>query len=263
MKYLLKTIALIVAMCLYASVAIGQTPASTMNLGLPNGASNERGMSAANLWSGAQIIYKFKGSGDLADNLLVGARLLYEINLSDDEKDQRFYLPVMGNISDLTAAVTAGATDLEQLDQKGTELLMSSTGATVGLYPYYKIYKGSAASIIVHGVAAWKLNGFPAESGDTTYLSQGRFSIGVEAGIGKTDKGRLPLTVSIAPVLTVVGSGAYQQIFGETKNTIPSLEITGVIPVGQGIGFMIEGVSASHGRSSLRAGLVLAAAIGN
>ena len=60
----------------------------------------------------------------------------------------------------------------------------------------------------------------------------------------------------VAPIFVYLAL-YYAKIFGEEKSRVSGLEITGVIPVAQGVGFLLEGVLAKDA-NALRAGLVLA-----
>src|SRR5687767_4785061 len=99
-----RLVALVVTVWAAVFAANAQTPFATQNVG---SSSAERsltlsGPSAGSPWIGGQIAYKFGGSSEFADNLLVAARLLYDIDVGSE----KFHLPVMGNISDLTTDVT-------------------------------------------------------------------------------------------------------------------------------------------------------------
>jgi len=254
-RELSMNVLMLTAFLAMSSSANAQTPFSTENVSRSADKSQPttQGISAANPWLGAQVAYKFGGTDEIADNLIVSARLLYEIDFGTS----KFRLPVMGNISDLTATTAVDASSAEQLAQKAQALVMSATGARVGLYPYYVAYKSDVASVVFHGEAAWKLNALEDPTKTLQYLQQLRFSGGIEFGLGKTDGDRLPLTVSVTPTVTVFSAKDYAKIFGEEKSRVSGLEITGVIPVAQGVGFLLEGVLAKDA-NALRAGLVLA-----
>jgi len=53
-----------------------QTPHALQNIVLNNTVTE-----VANPWLGAQVMYKFGGTGEFGDNLLASARLLHDIEL--------------------------------------------------------------------------------------------------------------------------------------------------------------------------------------
>jgi hypothetical protein len=236
-----------------SAVVYGQTPFATENLGSSTKPIHALGISAASPWVGAQVAYKFGGTNDFADNLLVSARLLYDIDLGES----KIHLPVMGNISELTANASGNAGAGDQLDQKAQQLMMSSTGLRVGLYPYTYVHRTDVLSIIFHGEGAWKMNAFKDNSNILQYLQQGRIAAGIEFGIGKTAGDRLPLTISVTPAITFFSSAEYEKVFGKSKSHVQGLETTMVVPVAQGVGLLLEGIEGS-GVHTVRAGLVIA-----
>jgi hypothetical protein len=225
------------------------------------------GLAANNPWLGSQVAYRFGGGDEFSDNLLVSARLLYEINLGSS----KFALPVMGNVSPITQGLRDGL-DEDALKQKAAELLQSSQGITVGLFPYY-VMEHDRLLLTFHSVAAWRLNAFgdtatagegEAETGageEPVYLHQGRFALGAEVLIGKRDDGSAPLTVSVSPTLAVFSADQFQRAFGERKSSLFSLELTGIVPIGKGVGVLFEGIIGSEigseSRNAFRVGLLL------
>lgn len=231
-----------------------QTPMSFANAGLSK--TGEKGISANNFWLGAQVGYKFGSSDGFADNLLVSGRLLYDVDLGAS----KFHLPVMGNISSLRDVFTSSPkTSEDTIKAKVQDLMISAQGINVGLYPYYIAYSNEYFQFTLHGSATWKLNAFKDKKDETQYLDQGRFSLGIEASIGKSGNGKYPLTVSVTPTYTFFDAEKYEKIFGENKRSITSLEITGVVPVGNGVGLLIESIVASKPFSAFRAGIIIAA----
>lgn len=237
-----------------ASTSYAQSVKTTKNNGTIANTSSA-GIGANNPWFGGQIGYKFAGSDDFSDNLLVSARLLNEIKLS--KTDTRFHLPVMGNISQIKDNLNN--TNLSDDEKKSgiSSLLMSTSGVNVGLYPYYEITRDDFFSITLHGVIAYKLNSFDLGNDNVQYLNQGRFSVGLETSIGETSAktGRNPLTLSIAPTVTVFDKNIYNTVFKESRSNLNSLEITGVLPVGRGFGLLVESIIAKS--TSFRAGILI------
>jgi hypothetical protein len=181
---------------------------------------------------------------------------LYDIDLGTE----KFKLPVMGNISTLRDAFSNEKDpDKDTLQARAQELMLSTQGVNVGLYPYYFLAQEDKFKLVLHGSAAWKLNMFKTKEDKNEYLDQGRFSLGLEATLGSTAGDQAPLVVSITPTLTLFNADKYKLIFGESKSSITSLEITGVLPVGTGIGVLFETIVAKKPYSAFRVGLVFAA----
>jgi len=244
MKYLIVMICFVLCLNSYS-----QTPSSMMNnVGLKNA-----GMAARNPWLGGQIGYKFGGSDEFADNLIASARLMYEIDLSS----KKFQLPIMGNVSQLRDNLDLDLDDDIKDEARIQDLITSTQGVNLGLYPYYIWKQKNTLALIIHGVAAYKINAFKESEESTIYFQQGRFSVGVEAQIGKYDnsKGQYPWTISLAPTLTIFKKSDYTAIFGNEKSSISSLEITSVLPIGRGMGFLLEAIISD--KSIIRTGLLL------
>lgn len=226
----------------------GQTPSALVN---NKGIKNE-GISANNPWLGGQVGYKFGGTGEFADNLIASARLMYKIELGT----VKFQLPVMGNFSQLKDNISGNLqTDVEN-EARLQDILTSTQGLNIGLYPYYTITEKEYFSVIAHGVLMYKVNAFKDTTENSLYLNQGRISLGAEFHLGKKNiaEGRYPITLSIAPTMTFFDKSDYNKVFGEEKSSISSLEITTVVPIGKGIGVLFEGVISST--STFRTGLL-------
>jgi hypothetical protein len=226
----------------------GQTPSAMIN----NKGVRNAGVSAKNPWLGGQIGYKFGGSGEFADNLLTSARLMYPIDIGT----KNFQLPVMGNFSQLRDNLSDKLSIDEKNEARLQDLLTSTQGLNIGLYPYYAFPEKTYFSFNIHGCFVYKLNSFKDVSSNPVYMNQGRFSIGFEANIGKIniDKGQYPFTISIAPTLTTFSKNDYMAVFGSTKSNIGSLEITSILPIGRGVGVLFEAVLSNA--STFRTGLL-------
>ena len=252
---LLSTVGLVVAL---ASSAVAQTPhAVTGSTGSPDaGGARTRDASAANSWIGAQLGYKLgDNSKELGDNLLVSASVIYEIPLDN----RKFVLPVISNFSHLVASPAEGSSE-EKSEDKLRELMLASGGIRAGVYPYRKFMNSRWRdfTLILHGEASWKLNGFKQEDADAVdYLNQLRLAGGLEIAIGKDDYDHKPLTVSATPVHARFASAEYAKIFNQSKGHINSLEVVAVLPVSGRTGVLFEYVTG--GVSSFRAGLIVAA----
>jgi hypothetical protein len=229
-----------------------QASAQTPNILMNNKGRTNKAISARNPWLGGQVGYKFGGSGEFADNLIASARLMYDIDLGF----KRFQLPIMGNFSQLRDNLSEKLSVDDKNEARIQDIITSTQGLNLGLYPYFVVSEKQYFAFLIHGAAAYKINSFKDESANAVYLQQGRFSLGIEANIGKynTEQGRYPWTISIAPALTVFSSEDYRSIFGADKSSLTSLEITSVIPIGKGIGFLLESVISKE--SAFRTGLL-------
>jgi len=228
----------------------GQTPSALVNT---KGVRNE-GISANNPWMGGQVGYKFGGSGEFADNLITSARLMYKIDLGT----KNFQLPVMGNFSQLKDNLSGNLEVDEANDARFQDIVTSTQGLNIGLYPYYTIIEKQYFSFVLHSSLMYKINGFKDLENNSIYLNQGRASLGAEFYIGKKnlDEGTYPLTLSVAPTITFFNKNDYKAIFNESKSSINSVEITACVPIGKGIGFLFESVLSST--PTFRTGLLFA-----
>ena len=249
---LLSTVGLVVAL---ASSAAAQTPHAVTGITNTSG-DRLRDASAANSWIGAQLGYKFgDNSKELGDNLLVSASVIYEIPLDN----RKFVLPVISNFSHLVASPVEGSSE-EKSEDKLRELMLASGGIRAGVYPYRKLMNNRWRdfTLILHGEASWKLNGFAREDADEVdYLNQLRLAGGVEIAVGRDEHAHKPLTLSVTPVHARFASTEYAKIFNESKGHINSLEVVAVLPVSGRTGVLFEYVTG--GVSSFRAGLIVAA----
>ena len=235
------------------TILMSQTPTSFMNNG---GKFNNKaeGASAFNPWVGAQLLNNFEGTGDFVDNLIVSARVLYEVKTNSTS----FKIPVMGNISELKSDLL---TDTEKTKEAINKIILGDQGLNFGIYPYYILndYDDDDFYLIAHGSLGYKLNGFQLDSTTTEYLNSGRISAGLEVGYGLLNEvtGDKPITLSLTPVITFFDKEQYQTIFEENLGSIFSFEITGIIPISStGVGIMIEKVFANEGNNPIRVGVI-------
>ncbi len=235
--------------------ANAQTPTAMVN----NKGNVSKALAAKNPWLGGEVGYKFGGSGEFADNLIASARVMYEIEFDS----KKFALPVMGNLSQLRDNLSENLTIDEKESARIQDILTSTQGLNIGLYPYRMIVEKQYFSLLAHGAIVYKLNSFKDMQENPMYFQQGRFSLGIEAYIGKfdTNNGKYPLTISVAPVATFFNSNDYKAIFGIERSLLISLEVTSVVPIGKGVGFLLEGVFSD--KSVVRTGLLFSAQLNN
>ena len=254
----------IITLCLILSITHfvnGQSGFSILNTGRRSNIAG--GLPANNPWVGAQVGYLFGDSKEFADNLLVSGRILYEIDLNSPDTSG-FHLPVVGNLSNIIKSKVGfvEGEGKDKLDSEVKEIMTSNQGLHIGLYPYYIIRRNETFSLIAHGVAGLKLNGIQdTVNNKVTYLNQGRFSAGLEIGIGRSNAEKIPLTLSITPTITIFDKSEYKSVFGVEKSTINTLELTCVVPLKKGIGVMFEDIfPLSKGvRNVFRVGLIFTA----
>src|SRR5262245_30637690 len=83
-------------------------------------------VSGGNPWivgSGSQVGYMFGGSEEFADALLVSANVLYDKDFK--EEGSKFHFPIMGNISQITSAVS-NPDSINQLKNTARDLMFSN-----------------------------------------------------------------------------------------------------------------------------------------
>jgi hypothetical protein len=251
---------LAIACLTVAAAASAQTPFATENVGrsTPKQGSSAtpstQGVSAANPWLGAQVAYRFGGTKELADNLFVAAHFINEIPTSWD----RIHLPVMGNFSELSIDSSKSETPAQQVSQGVQQLVSSASGIRLGLYPYVVAAKGDNVTVVFHGEAAWKLNSVKGADDSPTYLNAFRVSGGIEIGVGQRKDGKMPATLSVAPVITMLSAADYQKVSGQSKSAVKSFEATLILPWREKMGFLFEGIVGQSDARGFRAAIVIA-----
>lgn len=168
-----------------------------------NGGYAQAGVSLRNLWIGSSVLWNVDDNAPI-ESPGVNGSLLYTLY-----SNERFALPIWGTIG------------LNSPDS----LLSPDDGVAIGLYPWYELSSTGAFSLVLHGGVGYRR--YTAESGDLTEV---KLMAGLEVAI--SPNGGLPTTLSIAPV--------YRLNQGDLPNRT-ALEITGILPIGNGLGFMAEG----------------------
>lgn len=234
MRYQLLTC---IATLMLPLLLVSQTPFSLINSSSKSEVIGA--LPANNPWLGAQVGYMFGNSEEFADNLLVSGRLLHHIIKGDSNQ---LNLPVMGNISAVIKDKSRFTTESDKIKSELRDILMQNQGVNIGLYPYFVLKDKDKITLTLHGAASWKLNASEDSiSKEVNYLNQGRFSIGADFLIGsKRDGDAHPMSISIAPVISVFSPDEYLKSFGTKKSAIASLELNAVVPLGKGIGIMFE-----------------------
>lgn len=239
-----------------AHSAMAQTPTASVSVVKPS-AVQEKAVSPANPWVSAGVSYRF--AGKVEESFLVSARALYWLDEQDEDGSPRgFGLPVMGNFSGISAS-----TQPEKLDEKIQEVVGSAHGLYAGVYPYWRFFKQSLVSPTVYaGLVPFRLVAAKVADGSGVMLYQGNVSAGVELVVGRKD-GRSLLTVSATGAYAVPYNHAdFNRAFPGAKFQRWSAELTTVLPIGSGIGILVEGIFPGSAAPGFRAGLILASEIG-
>jgi len=245
-----------------AGGAGAQTPRAVESIA-KGGAGDDEGGERAGIesvaptsrWVGAQIGYMFGGTNEFADNLLATGQLVFDVDMGEKPL---FRLPIMGNISQLSVDTGSASDPEEQLDQQLQELLTSTRGVHIGLYPYRHLLSREVLQLTAYGTLGYKVNAFRDSSDTVTYLQQGRFAVGLETTLGRRD-GFGTVTLGATAVATVMSRDTYANVFGDEKSVLASGEFTGVVPIREPLGFMVETILSEGGHGSFRAGIVIAA----
>jgi hypothetical protein len=213
------------------------------------------GASAGSAWIGSQVFYTIGGTNDPADNLLVSASGLFEINLGNSP----IRLPVLGNFGQLysSAADTADGAE-KRRDQKAQQLMLSASGLNVGLYPYWVPMKWGNGAVTIHGSVMGKINAFGDTAETRKYLPSGKVSLGIELSLGDQTKPREDLLLSLSPTWTLFDSDDYNAVFGQKRASVNGFEATMVIPVGKGFGVLIESLAGKGMSPAIRGALLYA-----
>jgi hypothetical protein len=249
---------------LCTSAAAAQSPLALRNVG--NGAAvSAAAFGANNPWIGAQMFYRVPtgAKGGFGEHLLPAGNLMYEIQLGAN----KLHLPVMGNLAPIVESISKGASKKDSVENQIKQLLSSESGGAIGLFPYRVIAESKIFMLTVNAIAAWRINGLhpvgrpggsASTSDSTVYLNQLRFGAGLESIIGERGSGHGVLTLSVTPVGTFFDSGTYEQAFGSKKGKLFGVELGGILPLREGVGFLIEGVLGEASVRAFRAGLVAA-----
>lgn len=266
-RALSRLVALVVAVL--AVPAVAQTPMATVSVSSQAAAARGSGtdtnkvavrtVSPVNSWLSGQIAYRFPGAGDAADSFVVSARALYWLDQVDEAGTSTGWgLPVMGNLSGLSASTPA-----EEIDRRVQEVASSAQGMYAGVYPYWRLYKQAVVSPTLYaGIVPFKLNFVKAADGSTQSLYHGDVSLGVESAIGKKD-GRSQLTVSVSGTYALpYDKSAFRTAFPNDELHRWSAEVTAVLPVGDGLGLLVEGVFPQHADPGFRAAFILSTGLG-
>lgn len=194
------------------------------------------GSNPSSVWFGGQATYQLSSRSEFADNITPTARGFWEI-AKFSVKKKEIVLPSVFNIGMLRSISTDYENNQDEIDANLREIANSSQGIFIGLNPYCTIFKKNKGfSITLHALTSAKINAFKPDTSTINYLLQGRFSLGTDITIGES----YPLTLSFAPVYSVFDSKEYEKIFGDDKSDMLSFESSIIIPIGAGIGAVLD-----------------------
>jgi len=197
---------------------------------------SSKGAAPNSVWFGGQATYQISSKSEFADNIIPNAKGFWEITKLDILKKQ-LIIPSIFNIGMMRSITSEYETKKEEIDANLQQIANSSQGINIGLNPYCTMLeKGNGFSITLHGLASAKINAFKVDTTEINYLLQGRFSIGADLTLGE----KWPLTISFSPVYTIFDSKKYEKIFGEEKSNLLSYESSIIIPIGAGIGAVMN-----------------------
>lgn len=155
-----------------------------------------------NPWVGAKLVYNV--AGDVSESFLLSARVLYVAASGDS-----WAFPIVGNVG------------LNNADS-----LSADDGVSIGVFPYYRLAGNSTLQLLLHGGLNYHILNLD-EIGSANEL---RMLAGLEAALYPKDGGS-PATLSVAP----------EYVINSTLGNQWGLNLTGVLPVANGLGLLLEG----------------------
>lgn len=196
----------------------------------------QKGAAPNSLWFGSQATYQISSNPEFADNFTPMAKGFYEITTFKIGKKD-LVLPSVFNLGMMRSVSSDFETKKEEISANLQDIANSSQGINIGLNPYYKIIeKENGFTITLHSLLSGKINSFTSDSIDVKYLLQGRFSLGADLTIGE----EYPLTFSFSPVYSIFDSKIFNELFDEGKSELFSFETSIIIPIGSGVGGVVD-----------------------
>ncbi len=178
--------------------------------------------SLRNPWIGGGLSYNIRD--DVSDFFRLNARAQYS-----PIKGVNFEIPFVTNV-DLTA-----------------DSLAKDEGVEIGIFPWVNIGNSAGFSLIAHGGLNYTFTTSDPDGDLFTALA------GLEMAIWGKDQDQAPFTLSAAPVL-VFRTGP------EGSQNTSGLEITGVLPIANGLGFLIQGTvpfdKVNYFTKGIKAGII-------
>lgn len=207
---------------LFATNAVAQvTPFTMLNSYEATKEKASRVSSFDNAWLGADLLYNV--SGDVSGSFLLNARGLYMA-----ASGANYGVPVLTNVA------------LNQADTLNDE-----AGVRFGVYPYYVFANTGRMKLVAHSGLAYNI----LDKKDVDTETQFRVLAGIEAAFYPSDNGS-PFTLSVAP--------EYVMNIQSNDTDRWQLSVTGVLPIAQGLGLLIESQTPFAGdrKSSIQFGVI-------
>ncbi len=123
---------------------------------------------------------------------------------------------------------------------------LDDSGVTLGLYPWYILSENEKSTILAHGGIDYRVG----DKNDAGYLTEFGINAGIELALYGDDYG-MPFTISSGP--------EYVLSSGITNTPYFGLNLSGVVPIANGLGVLIEGdASLTDGvKSGLKIGVIV------
>lgn len=232
--------------CLKFSFA--QTPFSIVSLD-----KDKAGIDAAgprSVWAGAQATYNLT-SGEFVDNFQASGRALIEVL---GPKTDRYGIFLMGNLSRLSIN-----SDSADANIKYREILQSSQGINISLYPHYIWGDPNENSFTLYANIGWKLNALKDnEDLDLIYMHQFRVApIAFELTGLKGLYSNYPTSLTVEPALSFISKSNYSDVFSKSGSTVFGLNTTLIFPAGKGRGIIVDAMFSKNIDPTFRVGLML------
>lgn len=219
----MKNFLLLFSFLFLTMMSSGQTAFTVANsYDNPEGPSNLSVASLRNPWLGAKLVYNIRD--DVSDFFRFTGRVQYA-----PIQGANFAIPFVTNV------------DLTQ------DSLVADEGVEIGVFPWVSLGNSSQFALILHGGLNYTITTGPTDGDLFTALA------GLELAIWGKDQTQSPITISAAPVLV------FQTQDAATDNTF-GLELTGVIPIANGLGLLLEGTipfdEVNYFTKGLKAGII-------
>lgn len=226
MKYLISLLAFVFSI----TIGFSQNAFDVVNShGTPE--AGTMSSSLANPWVGSKLSYNLDEDRPLSESFLLSAKVLYV-----PVAGERYAIPVVGSV---------GLGD--------DDIFNPESGINLGIYPYYKLTANGNFALIAHGGVGYKIIEAGVAEGEDA-PQQLRVVGGLEA-VFMPDNGSSPTTLSVTPM--------YLFNTNAVGNT-GGIEITGVLPIAKGVGFLAEGLlpfNSGEFNSGLRFGIIVNGAL--
>lgn len=190
--------------------------------------TSSKAVSLRNLWIGSSVLWNVDENAPIESPGIKGT-LLYTAY-----ENEKLSIPIVGNIS----LNDSGGVDVPD------------EGISLGVYPNYAVQTNSSFALVVHGGVGYRR--YSDEQAELSDLTELKILGGIEMALFMGSG--LPVTLNVGPV------HRFRQ--GDLPNST-SLDITGILPLGNGLGFLVDGSfpfgenDVDAGNSLLRMGIIV------